>query len=81
MDIESAKIIAAAMHSMAAATAIQAETNAVLAGEVNKLRRTVQGAQAKIDRNVGPLIERSKAAVHTVMLSLEEVQANADPGA
>lgn len=61
MDKEAAKIIAAAMNNMAAATAIQAETNAYLAGKMDALQRTIQAQQGKIDRNLKPMIERSKA--------------------
>lgn len=73
MDKESAQIIAAAMNNMAAATAIQAETNAVLAGEVNGLKRTVQAQQATVERRIKPLIDRSKAQVNTILESLEGV--------
>ena len=68
MDKKAAEVIAAAinntavaMANMAAATALQAETNAYLAGKMDALQRTIQAQQAKVDRNLAPLIERSKA--------------------
>jgi hypothetical protein len=71
MDKDVAEILAAAINNMAAATALQAETNAVLAGEVTGLKRTIQAQQAMVDRKVKPLIERSQAAQLKIKTRLE----------
>jgi hypothetical protein len=79
MDKEAAAIIAAAMNNMAASSALQAETNVVLASKLEDLTNTVRGAQMRIDRHVKPLIERSKAQAAEVLAKLEVP--NANPGA
>lgn len=77
MDREAAEIIAAAMNNMAASTALQAETNVVLAEKLEGLQRTVQGAQAKVDRHMKPLIERSKKQADRMLEEVERRRADA----
>ncbi len=45
MDKEAAEIIAAALNNVATSSAIQAETNAVLAAQMERMTRTVQAHQ------------------------------------
>lgn len=71
MDKEAAEIIAAAMNNMAASSALQAETNLVLAEKLDEFKRTVQGAQARVDRHLRPLIERTKANAEKMVAEAE----------
>jgi hypothetical protein len=72
MDKEAAEIIAAALNNIAASTALQAETNVVLADKLDEFKRTVQGAQARVDRHLKPLIDRTKANSAKIIAEIEE---------
>lgn len=73
MDKESAEIIAAALHSIAASNAINAETNVILASKLDELANTVRGAQARVDRQLGDAIRRSKETAERLMKEAQNV--------
>lgn len=58
---EALQAVAAAIDNMATSNAIQAETNAILAAQMERLTNSVRGVQGKITSEVGPLIDRAKA--------------------
>ena len=60
MDKEAAEIIAAALNNVATSSAIQAETNAVLAAQMERMTRTVQAHQFVVDRKVSRMVDVSK---------------------
>ena len=61
MDTEAAKILAAALNNIAAASALQAESNMFVAGKFDELTNVIRGAQMMVDRKLKPSIDRSKA--------------------
>jgi hypothetical protein len=79
MDEQVARILAAALDNIAASNALQAETNALLADKMDGLTRTIQGAQAKVDTHMKPLIERSKANAAKLLNELREARGGDTP--
>ena len=66
------KELAAALHAIAAALSVQAETNAVLATQMSDLTGTIRGQQRMIEKQVAPMIDRAKKNAAESLLRARE---------
>jgi hypothetical protein len=66
------KELASALHAIAAAMSVQAETNAVLAAQMAELTGTIRGQQRLVEKSIKPTIDRARAQAAAAMQHARE---------
>ena len=79
-DPVAAALESVALSNLAIATALasNAETNAVLAGQMERLTNSVRGVQGKLTSEIGPMIERHKKQAAEMLAEVEARRFHAD---